>query len=163
MSHYVRCDRCSKEDCYVTSALKLPPGWERILNKDLCEPCVQIVNDFIRFKPGVTPVEEVMPYTEQAPAPAKSEDGTKLFETEPVKVSADSTTTPNHASNGEAGNVGTTGESKGETRPLSAESESSKEERTRTRKAKVRMQGQDAILPDKRTSFEHGHNAGGQA
>jgi hypothetical protein len=25
------------------------------------------------------------------------------------------------------------------------------------------MQGQEAILPDKRTSFEHGHNAGGQA
>lgn len=37
--------------------------------------------------------------------------------------------------------------------------ETSTEERVRTRKAKKKLLGQDAILPDKRTGFPHGANA----
>jgi hypothetical protein len=46
-----------------------------------------------------------------------------------------------------------------EVMPATVPEEVTAEERQRTkRQRKVKMQGQDAILPDKRTTFPHGHN-----
>jgi len=79
MSHFVRCDRCNTEE-HVMGTINLPPGWQKICNADLCEPCCMLVRDFIRFTPAdaarlpVEPVESVAPL-----APV----GDKLFETAP--------------------------------------------------------------------------------
>jgi hypothetical protein len=79
MSHFIRCDRCEKED-RVIGQLSLPPGWQTILHTDLCEPCCQIVREFIRFRASdaasllvEAPPEDVL--TEPIPE--------KLFETAP--------------------------------------------------------------------------------
>jgi hypothetical protein len=153
MSHFIRCDRCDRQDS-VIGTVSLPPGWQKVLAVDLCEQCCHIVRDFIRFKPSdaeglpVEPIEE--------PAASIAPVGDKLFETAPEPtISADSHQSEETCSQGEVSTSSnaTAGEPAGKTQPASAEC--STEERTRTRKTrkiglKPKLQGQDAILPDAR-------------
>lgn len=151
MSHFVQCDRCDTKE-HVMGTVSLPPGWQKILQHDLCEPCCMMIRDFIRFKPGDAAKLPVEPIPAE-PAPEPSTTGEKLFETAP-QVSADSPAVSGHASNGKpVPNEATDGDPIGKTQPVSAEfkpsAEASTEERKRTRKPKA-MRGQDAILPDVR-------------
>ncbi len=130
MSHFVRCDKCGLENA-VLGTVTLPPGWTKVFSCDLCEACSAIVRDFIRFRPGDAkdlPVEPI-PQVEATPPTA---DG-KLFETKPEEKAQESSTPTETA-------------------------ETTTEEREKTRKTKKKLMGQDAMLPDKRTTFPHGHN-----
>jgi hypothetical protein len=169
MSHFVRCDRCATEE-HVMGTISLPPGWQKICNADLCEPCCMLVRDFIRFTPAdaarlpVEPIEDVTPL-----APV----GDKLFETAPEEICAtpaDFTVAPTTDSQ----NAGATGaqtppagiptttssttSTEMKTTPSNLD-ECSTEERVRTRAAKRRKKllGPDTP-PDKRTAFPHGEN-----
>jgi hypothetical protein len=153
MSHIVRCDRCPTEE-HVMGTVSLPPGWQKVLGSDLCEPCCSLVREFIRFKPGQFVPEEPIPV---ALVESDSPVSDKLFETAPEpQVSADSReagSTP--AMGSSAHDSATVGEPEGKTQPASAENplqECSTEETERTRKTRKKLQGQDAILPDKRNA-----------
>lgn len=135
MSRFIRCDRCTLENAII-GTVTLPPGWQTICHADLCERCCETVREFIRFRPSDAdklPVEPIP--TEAQPAPAPSEDGSKLFETVIEKV----------VEQVNAGALNTPGV----TCTASIVDESSAEERTRTRKSR-KLRGQDAILPDPR-------------
>jgi hypothetical protein len=149
MSHFIKCDRCDKQDA-VIGKLSLPPGWQTILYMDLCEPCCQVVKEFLRFRPSQAANLPVEPREE---VPTAEPVGDKLFETAPEapQVSADSQMVSEHASNGKlVPDNATVGEPAGKTQPASAESSNEEINREKRRKTKARLQGQDAILPDKR-------------
>jgi hypothetical protein len=158
MSHFVRCDRCDTEE-HVMGTINLPPGWQKICNADLCEPCCMMVRDFIRFKASDAarlPVEPIPKVATLAPV------GDKLFETAPEpQVSADPLRVSEQASNGKlVPKNGADGDPEGQTQPASAESptvECSTEERLRTRAVKRRKKLQDAP-PDNRAALPHGEN-----
>lgn len=133
MGHFIRCDRCEKQDV-VMGTLSLPPGWQNVLHADLCEPCCQVVREFIRFKVSDAanlPVEPIEEPASTAPV------GDKLFEIAPEvpPVSGDS---------------------------HEASAEATPAEKQRTRKAK-KLQGQDAILPDPRKSEQPAPQPGAPA
>lgn len=150
MSHFIRCDRCDKQTV-VIGKLSLPPGWQTICYADLCEPCCQLVHDFVRFRSSdaarlpVEPIEEV---AQIAPV------GDALFEIAPEpapQVSADSHEAERMPAMGSlAHDSATAGAPTGPTQPVSAESSSEEINREKRRKTKARLQGQDAILPDPR-------------
>ena len=159
MSHFVRCDRCAREE-HVLGTITLPPGWQKIMSADLCEPCCMIVRDFIRFKPSDAEALPIEPASTEPP-PAPAEDGTKLFETKPEEqcvTPVDFTAAP-MTDSAAVGAIGaqtphagtmkttiptlTTSTKTTESQAL----ETSTEERARERK-KRRMRSQSAILPD---------------
>ncbi len=152
MSHFIRCDRCDKQDVTM-GTLSLPPGWQNILHSDLCEPCCLIVRDFIRFKLSDAANLPIEPIEQPAVLCQASE---QLFETAPAtQVSADSHQESDQASDGKVvPDHATVGEPTGQTQPVSAESklfdpasEATTTEKQRTRKHR----GQDAVLgPDLR-------------
>ena len=150
--------------------INLPPGWQKICNADLCEPCCMLVRDFIRFTPSdaarlpVEPVEAVAPL-----APV----GDKLFETAPEE----SCVTPavsNAAPMTECRDVvaigaqtlpagipmttSLTSTTSTETTNRSNLNETSTEERVRTRAANRRkkLAGADPPRPDVQPSTEPG-------
>jgi len=155
--------------------INLPPGWQKICNADLCEPCCMLVRDFIRFTPAdaarlpVEPVESVAPL-----APV----GDKLFETAPVKSLADVSPERGTGETGCASSVGAApeveaGRGNPEINPTvagdsSRESQSgtsanpsletSTEERVRTRAANRRkkLAGADPPPPDAQPGAEPG-------
>ncbi len=157
MSHFIRCDRCDRQDT-VMGQLSLPPGWQTILHADLCEPCCQIVKEFIRFKPSDAERLPVEPIPSE-PAPVPSVSGDKLFETAPEAKREETQpgTTP-AIENRETPSPSQPTESAPTLEAVghSPVDETSTEERARTRKAKanikvkVKLAGQDAILPDVR-------------
>jgi hypothetical protein len=150
VSHFIRCDRCAIQD-NVLGTVSLPPGWMKVLGADLCEPCCQVVRDFIRFKISDAARLPVEPIEEPA-ATGPADD--KLFEIAPEpapQVSADSRMVSEHASNGKlVPDDATTGESVGKTQPASAESSTEEVNRENRRKRRSKLAGQDAILPDPR-------------
>ncbi len=143
MSHFIRCDRCDRQDS-VMGQLSLPPGWQTILHADLCEPCCQIVKEFIRFKPSDAERLPVEPIEEVASTPPV---GDKLFETAPEPTIVQ--VVQEVAEQVNSGALDTPGV-KCTMTVGPAVDETSIEERTRTRKSRKKLQGQDAILPDVR-------------
>ena len=125
--------------------LSLPPGWQTILHADLCEPCCQIVKEFIRFKPSDAARLPVEPIEEVASTPPV---GDKLFETAPEAKSDDSVTATEARPTGAEWKADSMQPNAAPV--LNPSAETSTEERARTRKSRKKLQGQDAILPDVR-------------
>jgi hypothetical protein len=150
MSHFIKCDRCGTQDS-VLGTVSLPPGWQKVCNSDLCEPCCQIVRDFIRFRPSDAAALPVEPIPEDTTPLEPSKD--KLFETAPeVKPNEEDQSAPAPA----AENQQAPSEAKPDKSAPTAQvmgpapvDETSTEERARTRKSR-KLRGQDAILPDPR-------------
>lgn len=150
MSHFVRCDRCAREE-YVMGTVTMPPGWQKIMSADLCEPCCMIVRDFIKFKPSDAEALPVEPVPNEPP-PAPAADGTKLFETTP-EVTANEEAKPSPAPtapDSQAPHEDRRAEGSQTNQAMAgAAVEISAEERAREKKRK-KMRGQNAILPDQR-------------
>lgn len=174
MSHFIRCDRCDRQDT-VMGQLSLPPGWQTILHADLCEPCCQIVKEFIRFKPSDAARLPVEPIPSE-PAPVPSASGDKLFETAPEEKPDAKTAVLSPTPTGSANPSSISARSDVDSasgivsgRPDSgpnperpaippldatgtsdAAAEASPTEKRETRRRLKKLAGQDAILPDVR-------------
>jgi len=147
MSRFVRCDRCDAENA-VIGTLSLPPGWQKICEADLCESCSTLVRDFIRFKAADAAKLPVEPIPEELAGPIPD----KLFETAPEEKGEE--TQSNAAPSAENSKAQTKSKRKQSLEVTEAVGtapiDTTAAERQRTRRTKKALQGQTAILPDKR-------------